>query len=124
MAAPSREDVADMIKNALTDFEQRVGLHMQAMQSEQVSAEQARASLAELASGTRQEFLNSQARTELLITSNSTTFGEHKAALQKVVGDLQLAGGDGSRIAMALEGTKELNANNLKMRLDLEAYAV
>ena len=56
MAAPSREDVAEMIKTALTEFEQRGGSHMQAMQAEHVSVEQARSSLPELAAGTRQEF--------------------------------------------------------------------
>ena len=33
MAALSRTDVAEMIKTALTEFEQRVGSHMQAMQA-------------------------------------------------------------------------------------------
>ena len=70
MAAPSSVDVAEMTKTALTEFEQRVGSHMQAMQAEHVSVDQARASLAELAAGTCQEFLNSQARIESLITSN------------------------------------------------------
>ena len=97
MAAPSCEDVAEMIKTALTEFEQRVGSHMQAIQAEHVSVDQARASLAELANSTRQEFLNSQARIESLIVTNNTTLDEHKAALQKVVDDLQRAGVDGSR---------------------------
>ena len=113
-----------MISTALTAFKQRVGLSMQAMKAEHVSVEQARSSLAELAAGTYQEFLNTQARIEALINSNFTTLDEHRAAMQKVVDDLQPAGVDGSRIAMALEGTKELNESNKKMRLDLEAYAI
>ena len=119
MAAPICEDIAEMIRTALTEFEQRVGPHMQAMQAEHMSADQARASLAELANGTRQEFVNSHARIESFITSNNTTFDEHKAALQKVVDDFQQAGVDGSRIAMAL-GSKEAYAIELKTWIETQ----
>ena len=68
--------------------------------------------------------MNNSSRLEALITSNNTTFEEHRAALQKVVADFQRAGIDGSRISMALEGTKELNESSQKMRADFEAYAI
>ena len=89
MAAPSRADVEGMITTALAKFEQRIGIHMQAMQTEHVSVVDAQASLKALADGARQEFTNSQSRIEQLITSNNTAFDVHKAALQKVVDDLR-----------------------------------
>ena len=73
---------------------------------------------------TRQEFQNSEARFVQLIESNTVTFAEHKAALLKVVSDLQEVGVDGSRINRALDGTKQLSENNEKMRADLEGLAV
>ena len=123
MAALSRADVEEMIATALSEFEQRIGSHIQAMQAEHVSVVDAWASFATLADGTHQEFLNSSNRIEQLITSNNATFDEHGAALQKVVEDLQQAGVDGPRIAMALEGTKQLNENNLALRKCIEAFA-
>ena len=124
MAAPSRADVEEMIVTALAEFEQRVETHMQAMQTEQVFVVDAQANLKALANGTRQEFVNFQSRNEQLIISNNSTFDEHKAALQKFVVNLQQAGVDGARIAMALEGNKQLNESNLNMRKDIERYAL
>ena len=84
-----------MMTTALAEFEQRVGSRMQAMQAEHVSVDDARASLASLADGTRQEFLNNSTRLEQLINSNNAKFDEHRAAFQKEVGDFQQAGVDG-----------------------------
>ena len=88
MAAPSRADVEGMIATALAEFEQRVGTHMQAMQTEHVSVVDAQACLMTLADGTRQEFANFQSCIEQLIIINNATFDEHQAAMQKIVDDL------------------------------------
>ena len=67
MASPSRDEVDVMIQSALTAFEQRVGLHMQAKAAEQVTIEQARAGLDDVTTRTRQEFQNSEDRFVALI---------------------------------------------------------
>ena len=65
-----------------------------------------------------------EARFVALIESSNVAFAEHKAALPKVVSDLQEAGVERSRINMALDGTRELNEKTEKMRADLEILAV
>ena len=110
---PSRAEVEVMITSALAGFEQRVGTHIQAMQTDQVSRFDAQASLAMLSDGTRQEFVNFQSRIEQLIISNNATFDEHKTAMNKIADDLQQAGVDGPKISQAPDGAKLLNENNL-----------
>ena len=56
MAAPSRQDVETMIQDALTAFEQRVGLHMQQLAAVQVTVEQARAGIEQVVNITKAEF--------------------------------------------------------------------
>ena len=112
MAAPSRQDVETMIQDALTAFEQRVGLHMQQQAAIQVTVEQARSGLEEVINITKAEFKTSEARVNDLITSNNATFAEHKEAMLKIVSDLQIAGIDGSRLNTALDGTMKLNDAN------------
>ena len=124
MAAPTRADVEGMIVTALAEFELRIGTHMQVMQADQVSRAGASASFALLADGTRQEFVNCQSLIEQLIIGNNATFDEHKAAMQTIADDLQQAGVDGARNAMALEGTQQLNENNLNLSKDIEKYAL
>ena len=68
-------------------------------------------------------FRLSETRFTQLIETNNATFEEHKAALLKVVADLESAGVSGPRIATALDGTKELSQKNEETRAVLEALA-
>ena len=110
MAAPSCQEVDVMIQDALTAFEQRVGLHLRAQAADQVTVEQARSGLDEVTTRVREEFQNSEARINQLITSNNVTFAEHKAAMLQIVSDLQVAGIDGTRLNMALGGRSSTRA--------------
>ena len=88
MVAPSRQEVDTMIQDALTAFEQRVGLHMQQQAAVQVTVEQVRSGLDEVTTRVREEFQNSEARINQLITSNNVTLAEHKDAMLRIVSDL------------------------------------
>ena len=121
--AVSREEVDAMIVKALGEFEQKVGVHMVEKAKEMVTIEQARTSLDETMSRIREEFKLSETRFTQLIEMNNATFEEHKAALLKVVSDLESAGVSGPRIATALDGTKELSEKNEETRAVLEALA-
>ena len=130
MAAPSRQEAETMIADALTAFEQRVGLHMQQQAAVQVTVEQARAGIEQVVSITKAEFVATEKRINEFITTNKATFAEHKTAMAKIVSDLQLAGVDGTRLNLisssvdtALDGTKALSEKNEKMREDLEKLA-
>ena len=115
MAAPRREEVEAMIVEAFRVFEERIGQHMLTQSSLTPTIEQARAGLAEVARVSQEKIDATETRGKELITNNNSTFAEHKAAMEKIVSDLQLAGIDGTRLNLiatnvdkALNGTKDL----------------
>ena len=121
MASPSKAEVEELIRVAVGESKADIDARFGYLLGERISREQAEATLGQIISEARAEFVGTSSRIDELCTQFTGQFIEHRNVIEKIVNDFKETSASlTASVDAAREETSVLEAHNKSVGLKLD----